>query len=126
MFLTTNRVESFDAAMKSRIHLSLGYHPPEEEVRRRIWTLCLEGVPTEQSDIVLDAAVGSDDGKEALEHLVASELNGREISNAVNTARTIARFEEKRLQWGHIRTVLEVRSAFDVKVQSEVAQGVHE
>ncbi|KAK7911263.1 hypothetical protein PG985_013744 [Apiospora marii] len=117
VFLTTNRVESFDAAMKSRIHLSLGYHPPEEEVRRRIWTLCLKGVPAEQSDIALDAA-----GKEALEQLVSSELNGREISNAVNTARTIARFEEKRLQWGHIRTVLEVRSAFDVKVQSELAQ----
>ncbi|KAK8040896.1 hypothetical protein PG994_013903 [Apiospora phragmitis] len=97
-FLTTNRVESFDTAMKSRIHLSLGYHPPEHEVRRRIW------------------ALGG-----ALKQLVASELNGREISNAVNTAHTIARFEEKRLQWEHIRTVLEVRSAFDVRVQSEAA-----
>lgn len=119
MFLTTNRGESFDAAMKSRMHLSLGYHPPEEEVRRRIWTLCLKGIPAEQSDIALDVA---GHGKEALEQLVASELNGREISNAVHTARTIARFEEKRLQWEHIRTVLEVRSAFDVKIQSEVAQ----
>ncbi|KAK8135727.1 P-loop containing nucleoside triphosphate hydrolase protein [Apiospora sp. TS-2023a] len=118
VFLTTNRVESFDAAMKSRIHLSLGYHPPEEEVRRRIWTLCLKGIPAEQSDITLNATKND---KDALEQLVASELNGREISNAVNTARTIARFEEKRLQWGHIRTVLEVRSAFDVKVQSEIA-----
>ncbi|KAK8066603.1 hypothetical protein PG997_013350 [Apiospora hydei] len=120
VFLTTNRVGAFGTAVKSRIHLSLGYHPTKHEVRRRIWTLCLKGVPAKESDIeILD--VGSGDG-EALEHLVASELNGREISNIVNTARTIARFEEKRLQWGHISTVFKVRSAFDVKVQSEVVQ----
>ncbi|KAK8003870.1 hypothetical protein PG989_003589 [Apiospora arundinis] len=123
VFLTTNRVESFDTAMKSRIHLSLGYHPPEQAVRRRIWTLCLQGVPAEESDIHIPNNLDrhGNDG-EALEHLVSSALNGREISNAVNTARTIARFEEKRLQWGHIRTVLEVRSAFDVKVQGKMAQ----
>ncbi|KAK6849450.1 hypothetical protein PG995_013283 [Apiospora arundinis] len=123
VFLTTNRVESFDTAMKSRIHLSLGYYPPEQAVRRRIWTLCLQGVPAEESDIHIPNNLDrhGNDG-EALEHLVSSALNGREISNAVNTARTIARFEEKRLQWGHIRTVLEVRSAFDVKVQGKMAQ----
>ncbi|KAK8110761.1 uncharacterized protein PG998_007218 [Apiospora kogelbergensis] len=118
VFLTTNRVESFDKAMKSRIHLSLGYHPPEPEVRRRLWTLCLQRVPAGESDITLNK-VGHD---ESLELLVASALNGREISNAVNTARTIARFEERRLQWKHIRTVLDVRSAFDVKVEGGMAQ----
>lgn len=38
MFLTTNRVETFDAAFQSRIHISLDYPELSAESRRTVWT----------------------------------------------------------------------------------------
>jgi hypothetical protein len=37
LFLTTNRVESFDQAFQSRIHLSLRYDPLSEESKKELW-----------------------------------------------------------------------------------------
>ncbi|KAI1107965.1 P-loop containing nucleoside triphosphate hydrolase protein [Jackrogersella minutella] len=104
VFLTTNRVNSFDIAMKSRIHLSLSYKPPEIEVRRRIWLHCLLTLPADAIDIDVDKTI---------DFLVTSELNGREIANAVNTARTLARFNGAPLRLSHMETVLDVRRDFD-------------
>ncbi|KAI1382402.1 P-loop containing nucleoside triphosphate hydrolase protein [Hypoxylon crocopeplum] len=109
VFLTTNRVNSFDIAMKSRIHLSLSYTPPETEVRRRIWLSCLGTVPADAKEIDVDKTI---------DFLVKAKLNGREIANAVNTARTLARFDEAPLRLGHIETVLEVRQSFDESLTS--------
>ncbi|KAI6084612.1 P-loop containing nucleoside triphosphate hydrolase protein [Hypoxylon rubiginosum] len=110
VFLTTNRVNSFDIAMKSRVHLSLSYTPPEIEVRRSIWQHCLKTVPAEAKDI--------DVGK-TIDFLVTAKLNGREIANAVNTARTLARFDGAPLKLSHIETVLDVRHAFDQSLKSD-------
>lgn len=38
LFLTTNRVGSFDDAFVSRIHVSLYYRDFTEEDRRKVWT----------------------------------------------------------------------------------------
>ncbi|KAI1143267.1 P-loop containing nucleoside triphosphate hydrolase protein [Hypoxylon sp. FL0543] len=111
VFLTTNRVNSFDIAMKSRIHLSLSYMPPETEVRRRIWSHCLKSVPVDAKEIDVDRTA---------EFLMAAKLNGREIANAVNTARTLARFDDTPLKLSHIETVLEVRKGFDESLKSSV------
>jgi AAA+ superfamily predicted ATPase len=108
VFLTTNRIEVFDAAMKSRIHLAIGYSPPELEMRRMIWTTSLKAVPAEQLNIDID---------EAIDILVHPKLNGREITNAINTARTLARFDGKPLRLDHIETVLGVRNEFDVTLR---------
>ncbi|CAJ2512266.1 Uu.00g052810.m01.CDS01 [Anthostomella pinea] len=104
VFLTTNRVESFDHAMKSRIHLSLSYTPPGVDVRKRIWLQCLQAIPKEASAI---------DAEGAVDGLAEQGLNGREIANAVNTARTMARFEKTPLRMKHVEVVLGVRRAFD-------------
>ncbi|KAJ2992188.1 hypothetical protein NUW58_g2251 [Xylaria curta] len=104
VFLTTNRVNSFDKAMKSRIHLALGYFPPEADVRRQIWLRYLGIVPANQSAIKAD---------EVVDQLASVGLNGREIANAVNTACTMARFEGQPLALKHLETVLEVRKTFD-------------
>ncbi|GAW14325.1 hypothetical protein ANO14919_037260 [Xylariales sp. No.14919] len=110
VFLTTNRVNSFDKAMKSRIHLALGYAPPELDVRRQIWLRYLGAVPAKQSAIKANDVV---------DQLAIAELNGREIANAVNTACTMARFERQALSLKHLETVLEVQQKFDgsLKVQ---------
>jgi hypothetical protein len=92
--------------MKSRIHLALGYEAPGADVRRRIWALCLQKVPADESDV--------GDVDEAAAALVEGHrVNGREISNAINTARTMARFEGAPLRVSHIEKVLSVRAAFD-------------
>lgn len=103
-------MNSFDIAMKSRVHLSLSYTPPEIEVRRSIWQHCLKTVPAEAKDI--------DVGK-TIDFLVTAKLNGREIANAVNTARTLARFDGAPLKLSHIETVLDVRHAFDQSLKSD-------
>ena len=113
VFLTTNRIDVFDAAMKSRIHLSIGYSPPELEMRRSIWTKSLKAVPAEQLDMQIN---------EAIEVLIHDKLNGREITNAINTGRTLARFEGKPLRLDHIKTVLGVRNEFDVTLKRMVTQ----
>ncbi|KAI0541060.1 P-loop containing nucleoside triphosphate hydrolase protein [Xylaria digitata] len=110
VFLTTNRVSSFDKAMKSRIHLALGYTPPELDVRRQIWLRYLGAVPAKQSVIK---------AKEVVDQLAAAELNGREIANAVNTACTMARFEKQPLALKHLETVLEVQQKFEDSLRIE-------
>ncbi|KAI8961404.1 P-loop containing nucleoside triphosphate hydrolase protein [Daldinia sp. FL1419] len=110
VFLTTNRVDSFDVAMKSRIHLSLSYTPPEIDVRRRIWSHCLKTVPADAKDINIESAVA---------FLVTTKLNGREIANVVNTARTLARFNGVPLNRSHLETAVEVRQGFNESLKNE-------
>ncbi|KAI3321547.1 P-loop containing nucleoside triphosphate hydrolase protein [Xylariaceae sp. AK1471] len=111
IFLTTNRVETFDWAMKSRIHLALGFSPPGASVRRQMWTQVLRGIPADE--------IGIDDISHAAKSLAERKLNGREISNALNTARTIATFERKKLLLEHVQKVLKVRDVFDRKLDKE-------
>lgn len=111
VFLTTNRLASFDEAMKSRIHLALGYSPPDVRIREQIWTQVLRSVPAGE--------MGIEDIDDAVESVLQEVLNGREISNAVNTARTIARSEKVPLRLEHIDIVLQVRHEFDKSMQKE-------
>jgi SpoVK/Ycf46/Vps4 family AAA+-type ATPase len=104
VFLTSNRVGVFDQAMKSRIHLALEYQPPDVRMRERIWQQCLGAVPEEEMGMDLE---------EDLEYFLRDDVNGREIANCVNTARTLARFKSVKLGKEHILTVLKTRSDFD-------------
>lgn len=106
VFLTTNRVESFDPAMKSRIHLSLAYQPPGAQVRLELWTKLIGALPEEE------LAVDSADIKSLLEY----NLNGREIANIINTSRTVARYQKETLQISHIRAILDVRLSFEASL----------
>lgn len=104
LFLTSNRVRVFDKAMKSRIHLALEYKPPNVDMRRRIWTHCLSAIPASELDL---------DVEEDVDDFLKEEVNGREIANCVNTARTLARFKRVKLQSKHVETVLETRREFE-------------
>ncbi|KAH7309820.1 P-loop containing nucleoside triphosphate hydrolase protein [Stachybotrys elegans] len=111
VFLTTNRIRAFDLAMKSRVHLALGYKSPNDETRRKIWKQFLHQIP--------DDELGLEDIDDAIKVVVHQNLNGREISNAIHTARTIARFEETRVQIKHLQSVLAVRAKFDDSLKVE-------
>lgn len=109
VFLTTNLLKTFDMAMKSRIHLALEYSPPANEIRWKIWSQSLSAVPADEMRV--------EDVNEMVTAVVHRPLNGREISNAVNTARTLARFHKTKLQLKHIQTVLKVRDEFDISIE---------
>jgi SpoVK/Ycf46/Vps4 family AAA+-type ATPase len=114
VFLTTNRLKTFDLAMKSRVHLALGYTSPDVETRRTIWKQYLQQVPAEETDII--------DFDHAADCIVQQPVNGREISGVVNTARTIARHEKKKLQVHHIEKILAGRAAFDQVLEATEKQ----
>ena len=68
MFLTTNRVSEFDAAILSRIHLMFKYDDLNKAARRQIWGHFLNRAgPTKVKP-------------KELELLVDRELNGRQVS----------------------------------------------
>lgn len=93
--------------MISRIHLAIEYLPPALNMRRLIWVQYLAKIAPCESAINLTSDVDT---------LVQDRLNGREISNALNTARTLARYEKEKLQLHHIETVLSVRRNFNTSV----------
>ena len=81
-------------------------------MRRIIWAQNLNAIPAAETAIKLD---------EVIESLVHDEVNGREIANAVSTAKTLARFEAQPLQLRHIQTVLQVRKDFDASLAKKKA-----
>jgi SpoVK/Ycf46/Vps4 family AAA+-type ATPase len=104
VFLTSNRVHVFDQAMKSRIHLALEYTPPNIEMRKQIWVKTFSYIPPAELGFNIE-----DD----IDILGKDEVNGREITNTANTARTLARFKGEKLQRRHLETVMNVRRDFE-------------
>lgn len=115
MFLTTNRIESFDPAFESRIHLTINYPKLDHSSRLHIW----------RTFVSLGAAAGSANelGEESMLRLAEVELNGRQIKNVVKTARLLASGDKKPLHMDHIETVMRVKRgdpAYDGDNRSEM------
>ncbi|KAJ5279378.1 hypothetical protein N7478_004750 [Penicillium angulare] len=104
VLLTANRITSFDRAVESRIHLALEYASPGIATRQQLWLQTLKSIPAEDIDI---------DPEDAVDTFVRVKMNGREVVNAIHTARTIARFEKKTLMFARIETVLGFWREFD-------------
>lgn len=107
LFLTTNRVETFDEAFQSRIHVALRYAELDVKARRSIWAMFLARVKTQ--GIAMDAFKETEIDRLASRHV----LNGRQIKNAVRTAQALAVNEGNSLSLKHIADVLEVAAAFE-------------
>ncbi|KAI1124036.1 P-loop containing nucleoside triphosphate hydrolase protein [Nemania abortiva] len=104
LFLTTNRVEAFDPAFESRIHLTINYPKLDLESRLHIWRTFLKVASMES---------GSGDGggisEAELMQIARVELNGRQIKNVVKTARLLAAQEKSTLKFDHLQTVTKVK-----------------
>jgi hypothetical protein len=116
LFLTTNRVETFDDAFQSRICMGLKYGALVAKQRKEIWRNFVNKVKACEERAGLDMS-GWDVGEEELVELSKKELNGRLIKNAVRTAQSVALSEEKRFSMRHIRGVLTVMEDFDSDVR---------
>ncbi|KAM7218120.1 P-loop containing nucleoside triphosphate hydrolase protein [Rhypophila decipiens] len=82
LFLTTNRINSFDRAFMSRIHLALHYPPLTHHSRRKLWYLFLKRASPESAEALLQTG--------AIDKFAEEILNGREIKNVVRTASSLA------------------------------------
>lgn len=80
LFMTTNRVKTFDKAFLSRIHIALHYQNLTNSARIQIWSSFLKkaGVDVEKL------------GNKQLEKLGKHDVNGRQIKNATRTAHSLA------------------------------------
>lgn len=99
LFLTTNRVETFDKAFRSRIHLRINYPGLDTEAKTGIWKNFIEASKKKNGSTVT---------KDDIAGLSKLPFNGREIKNMVKTAQLLASREKQLLEMKHFRTCLEV------------------
>ncbi|KAI0457342.1 P-loop containing nucleoside triphosphate hydrolase protein [Xylaria acuta] len=92
LFLTTNRVQTFDAAFTSRIHVALHYGALTDTDRERIWSNGFERLEREAGGRVR-VAVTAREYAWASADVRSLRWNGREIRNALQTAVALAESE---------------------------------
>ncbi|RAL08564.1 ATP-binding protein [Aspergillus homomorphus CBS 101889] len=107
LFLTTNRVETFDDAFQSRIHVALRYGDLTTKAKRSVWKMFLEKVQAMEG---VQTATFTD---KDFDLLARHNLNGRQIKNSVRTAQALAVNEQTPLSMEHIKRVLDVAETFD-------------
>ncbi|KAF5696898.1 AAA family [Fusarium globosum] len=100
LFLTTNRVQSFDTAMMSRIHLALEYKPLGIDSRRAVWKFFLEKARTQH---------GTSNLTELVDIVAHKKLNGREIRNTVLVAQSMAVYEGTVVREDHLMESITAR-----------------
>ena len=119
LFLTTNRVTTFDEAIASRVHLPLRYDNLDQLARRQVWEGLLERAKTRKGGAVYTA--------KNIEELAERHLNGREvrefifgqveanrcqIKNAVLTAQALAAHEASRIRLSHLEKAMAFNKQF--------------
>ncbi|KAE8443485.1 hypothetical protein EG329_001796 [Mollisiaceae sp. DMI_Dod_QoI] len=107
LFLTTNRVETFDDAFQSRIHIALRYGELSVKAKKSVFKLFIERVR------VLEGVETMPFTEEDYNTLAKNNLNGRQIKNTVRTAQALAVNKQEPLSMVHIKKVLDVSNAFD-------------
>ncbi|KAJ3464329.1 hypothetical protein MRS44_009115 [Fusarium solani] len=106
LFLTTNRVETFDEAFQSRIHIALRYDALDAKAKRTIFQMFLDRVRALGKLKV--EPLKEDDWT----YLSKQELNGREIKNVISSAQDLAVNKGEALSMRHIKQVLNVHANF--------------
>ena len=112
MFLTTNRVGSFDSAFQSRIHLAVKYPPLSRDSRRDLWKQFISRVSPESGS----SWIGSFD------RLASKNLNGRQIKNIVRTAHALAVSRNIHMTIDHINMALRAMETFEADFAEDTAK----
>ncbi|KAF2089738.1 hypothetical protein K490DRAFT_37021 [Saccharata proteae CBS 121410] len=122
LILTTNRVETFDDAFQSRMHLALRYDELTVAAKKAIWRFFLDRVTDMEAatsspsagDAPASASAPAPVFKDSdIESLARNQLNGRQIKNAVTTAQSLALDEGQALSMAHVRRVVKVGQSFE-------------
>lgn len=102
LFLTTNRVATFDDAFKSRIHIPIRYTDLDATSRLKIWRNFCSKVPG-----------GTNISEKEFEKLAEDELNGRQIKNVVKAAESLANFDGVKLDYKQLQQVTKIQARFE-------------
>lgn len=104
LFLTTNRVRTFDSAFHSRISIALKYKDLELEERRQVWHNLL-------------GAAGIENIK--VEILEGYDLNGRQIKNCIRLSQALAKSQNIVVSTEHILETVQIVQQFKEDIKSE-------
>ncbi|KAF3045326.1 hypothetical protein E8E11_003333 [Didymella keratinophila] len=128
LFLTTNRVGSFDEAFMSRIHLSLQYDELGPTARQQIWENLFQKLKDDYKSGGTEIRYEREAKAYVLrdKEVAALKWNGREIRNAFQTAVALAVYDAKHGSKGpipeitekHLEQVVEMSAAFKEYVKA--------
>ncbi|KAM3420591.1 hypothetical protein BST61_g3853 [Cercospora zeina] len=104
LFLTSNRVNTFDDAFKSRIHVPLKYNDLTVDSRTKIWKHFLRD----------EEAVDDEDCKA----LARADINGRQIKNVIRTAKSLANFKGQKLDREKLQQVITIQEEFESELDN--------
>ncbi|KAJ7451970.1 P-loop containing nucleoside triphosphate hydrolase protein [Mycena latifolia] len=111
LFLTTNRVQAFDEAFLSRIHVALHFAELNEASRAQVWRAFL-------------GRAGVSMPAEEVAQLAGRAVNGRQIKNAVRTAHSLARGRGQEVGLVHFMETLDAMDEFTEQFEGmKVAAG---
>ncbi|KAI0855309.1 ATPase [Xylaria cubensis] len=128
LILTSNRVGTFDEAFRSRIQLTLRYENLNQDQRHKIWENFFRRLKTLESSKMAVASsplptrsksgYGFDfnDIRAHISELAERNLNGREIRNAISTARQLAMYKKEPMKYKHLERVIKETSKFEAYI----------
>lgn len=108
LILTSNRVGTFDEAFKSRIQLALQYPALGPSERRQIWGNFFDRLDSVDGEVI-DLA----DLRRHLDDLKEESMNGRQIRNAITTARQYSKWQNTTLTYKILKKVIGISGRFD-------------
>ncbi|GKZ24015.1 hypothetical protein AbraIFM66951_010513 [Aspergillus brasiliensis] len=120
LFLTTNRVGSFDEAFVSRIHLALYYPGLNKSQNHAIWEMNLQKAKARKTSLSIDTTsiLKWADANWEQNNKSSTRWNGRQIRNGCQTAIALAEFEAEEtstpvlLQVKHVQQVAAASKEF--------------
>lgn len=107
LFLTTNRVATFDDAFKSRIHIPIRYTDLSPSSRLQIWRNMCAKIP---GGVTLS--------EKEYEQLAENDVNGRQIKNVIKAAESLARFDGVALDFEQLQQVTKIQATFEKDLTS--------
>ena len=106
LILTSNRVGSFDEAFRSHINIALHYEDLNLRSRKQIWINFLARLElTDEGDNVARI-------RDRVDELARHNINGREIRNALSTARQLASYGGVKMDWEHLQLAIKTANDF--------------
>ncbi|RDB27185.1 ATPase family AAA domain-containing protein 3B [Hypsizygus marmoreus] len=101
LFLTSNRVQAFDEAFLSRIHVALHFHELTQAAKEQVWAAFIAKL----------GATGSVTPAQ-IRDLSSREVNGRQIKNAARTAHSLAVSRGEKVGFRHFAETLDALAEF--------------
>ena len=102
LFLTTNRIMTFDEAFLSRIHVALHFNELSTPTKAQIWRAFLSKAGIANEEV----------SEDLLQKLAERDINGRQIKNACRTVTSLARSRKQKLSYVHLEEALNAMEEF--------------